>query len=85
MPYRIELKRSAAKEIRAIARKKDRQRVVERIAALAEDPRPPGCTKLSGREAYRVRQGAYRIVYTVRDDALVVEVVKVGHRRDVYR
>lgn len=85
MAYRIELKKSAAKEIRAIARKKDRQRVVERIAALANDPRPPGCTKLSGREAYRVRQGAYRIVYTVEDDALVVEVVKVGHRREAYR
>jgi mRNA interferase RelE/StbE len=85
MPYRIEVKRSAAKEIRAITRKQDRERVVERIAALAEDPRPPGCTKLSGREAYRVRQGEYRIVYTVEDDALVVEVVKVGHRRDVYR
>lgn len=85
MPYRLEVKRSAAKEIRAITRKQDRERVVERIAALAEDPRPPGCTKLSGREAYRVRQGEYRIVYTVEDDALVVEVVKVGHRRDVYR
>ncbi len=85
MPYRIEVKRSAAKEIRAITRKQDRERVVEQIAALAEDPRPPGCTKLSGREAYRVRQGEYRIVYTVEDDALVVEVVKVGHRRDVYR
>ena len=85
MPYRIEVKRSAAKEIRAINRKQDRERVVEQIAALAEDPRPPGCTKLSGREAYRVRQGEYRIVYTVEDDALVVEVVKVGHRRDVYR
>ena len=85
MAYRIEIKKSAAKEIRAIARKKDRRRVVERIAALAEDPRPPGCTKLSGREAYRVRQGEYRVVYTVEDDALVVEVVKVGHRRDVYR
>ncbi len=85
MAYRIELRRSAAKEIRGIGRKRDRQRVVARIAALAEDPRPPGCTKLSGREAYRVRQGEYRIVYTVEDDALVVEVVKVGHRRDVYR
>ena len=85
MAYRIEIKKSAAKEIRAISRKKDRQRVVGRIAALSEDPRPPGCTKLSGREAYRVRQGSYRIVYTVEDDALVVEVVKVGHRRDVYR
>jgi mRNA interferase RelE/StbE len=85
MAYRVELKRSAAKEVRAIPRKKDRQRVVERIEALAEDPRPPGCVKLTGREAYRIRQGAYRIVYTVEDEVLVVEVVKVGHRRDVYR
>jgi len=83
--YRIEIKKSAAKEIRAIARKADRQRVVARIGALAEDPRPPGCTKLSGQEAYRVRQGAYRILYTIDDDVLMVEVVKVGHRRDVYR
>ena len=83
--YRIEIKTSAAKEIRAIGRKGDRQRVVGRIEALAIDPRPPGCTKLSGKEAYRVRQGAYRIVYTVADDVLVVEVVNVGHRRDVYR
>lgn len=83
--YRIEIKKSAAKEIRAIGRKKDRQRVVDRIRALADDPRPPGCTKLSGQDAYRVREGEYRVVYTVDDDVLVVEVVKVGNRRDVYR
>ena len=83
--YRVEIKRSAAKEIRAIRRKADRQRVVDRIGALADDPRPPGCTKLSGREAYRVRQGEHRILYTVADDVLVVEVVRVGNRRDVYR
>ncbi len=83
--YRIEIKRSAAKEIRAISRKKDRQRIVARIGALAEEPRPPGCAKLAGQEAYRVRQGSYRIVYTVSDDVLVVEVVKVGNRREVYR
>ena len=83
--YRIEIKRSAAKEIRAVGREEDRRRIVARIGALADDPRPPGCTKLSGRDAFRVRQGEYRIVYTVADDVLVVEVVKVGHRRDVYR
>jgi len=83
--YRIEIKRSAAKEIRGIPRKKDRQRVVARIEGLADDPRPPGCVKLSGRGAYRIRQGVFRIVYTVTDDKLVIEVVKVGHRRDVYR
>ena len=83
--HRIEIGRSAAREIRTIGRKKDRQRVVARIGALADDPRPPGCTKLSGQEAYRVRQGEYRIVYTVADDVRVVAVVKVGNRRDVYR
>lgn len=71
--YRVEIRRSAAKEIRSITRAKDRKRVVARIEALAEDPRPPGCTKLSGRAAYRVRQGPYRIVYTVADDVLIVE------------
>ena len=85
MAYRIEVKQSAAKEIRAIARQQDRQRVIDRIAELAQDPRPAGSVKLAGQEAYRVRQGDYRIVYTVADRALVVEVVKVGHRRDVYR
>lgn len=83
--YQITLKRSAAREIEAIPRVRDRQRVVARIEALAEDPRPPGCTKLSGQESYRVRQGSYRIVYTVEDDRLIVEVVKVAHRKDVYR
>ncbi len=83
--HRIDIKASAVREIRAIQRLKDRQRVVKRIEALAHDPRPPGCTKLSGQNAYRVRQGEYRIVYTVADDVLVVMVVRVGHRRDVYR
>ena len=83
--YRIELKRSAAREIEGIASKKQRQQVIARIEALADDPRPMGCQKLSGQEAYRVRQGDYRIIYTIEDDRLVVSVVKVGHRRDVYR
>ena len=84
--YNIRLKASAAKEIETIEPKKTRRLVVKRIEALAEDPRPPGCEKLSGRaNRYRVRQGAYRIVYSVEDDVLVVLVIKVGHRRDVYR
>ena len=83
--YRIEIKRSAAKEIEDITRLRDRQRVVARIKRLARDPRPAGCTKLSGQDAYRVRQGEYRIIYTISDEVLVVEVVRVGHRRDVYR
>ena len=83
--FEILIKRSAAKEIEAISRKKDRQRIVRKIRQLAEDPRPPGCQKLSGRKRYRIRQGPYRIVYSVEDDRLIVYVVKVGHRSDVYR
>lgn len=80
------MKASAAKEIDAIGQKRDRQRIVRRIGALAEDPRPPGCEKLVGHgDRYRVREGRYRIVYTVEDSRLVVWVIKVGHRRDVYR
>ena len=83
--FEILIKRSAAKEIEAISRKKDRQRIVRKIRQLAEDPRPPGCQKLSGRDRYRIRQGPYRIVYSVEDDRLIVYVVTVGHRSDVYR
>ena len=83
--YRIDIRPSAAKEIRAVGQKTDRQRIVARIEALAENPRPSGCTKLSGRDAYRVRQGSFRILYTIADAVLVVEIIAVGNRRDVYR
>jgi mRNA interferase RelE/StbE len=65
--------------------KRDVRRIVAAIAALAEDPRPPQSRKLSGSEKYRLRCGVYRVLYEIRDDVLVVCVVKVGHRRDVYR
>ena len=83
--YRVFIKATAAKEIEAISRKKDRQRVVGRIEQLSEDPRPPGSQKLSGHDRYRVRCGPYRIVYAVMDNGRIVQVVKVGHREDVYR
>ena len=83
--YRIELKKSAAKEIEKLKNRAVRSQIVDRIQKLAEDPRPPGCEKLSGSEHYRVRQGQYRIVYSVHDEVLLVEILKVGHRRDVYR
>ena len=82
--YRIEIKRSAAKELRKIKSQTDRQRIIKRIASLADNPRPPGCQKLSRHEAYRIRQGVYRILYTIEDDVLIVTVIKVGHRRNVY-
>ena len=83
--YEVRIKRSATKEIEGIATKKDRRKVVRRIQALADDPRPSGRERLGGRDWYRVRQGWYRIVYAIDDPARVVLVVKVGHRRDIYR
>jgi mRNA interferase RelE/StbE len=83
--YKLLIKPSAVKEIEAISRKKDRQRIIMRIQNLAANPRPEGCQKLSGRERYRLRQGSYRIVYGVEDDTLIVYVVRVGHRKDIYR
>lgn len=83
--YRIFIKTSALKEIEAIDQKRDRQRIVRRIRGLAADPRSPGCEKLSGHDKYRLRQGRHRIVYSIEDEDLFVYVVKVGHRKDVYR
>jgi len=83
--YRILIKPSALKEIEAISPKKDRQRIVGRISKLADNPRPPGCEKLSGQDKYRIRQGRYRIVYAIEDQDLIIYVVKVGNRKDVYR
>ena len=83
--YRVAIKRSAVKEIEAIPQKKERQRIIRRIGQLADNPRPPGSRKLSGHDRYRIRQGAYRIVYSIDDVEIVVVVVKVGHRKNVYR
>ena len=82
--YELVFKKSVAKDLRALP-SADVKRILLRIRALASDPRPSGCEKLSGQERYRVRQGAYRIVYEIEDSRLVVLVVKIGHRRDVYR
>ncbi len=84
--YRVLIKPSAAKEIEAVDQKKDRQRIVANIRSLADNPRPPGCEKLAGKQdRYRVRVGRYRIVYSIGDAELLVVVVRVGHRKDVYR
>jgi mRNA interferase RelE/StbE len=81
--YRILIKPSAARELEQVPRA-DRLRIVQRIRLLADDPRPPGCEKLSGDDKYRVRQGNYRIIYAIHDRELIVLVVKIGHRKDVY-
>lgn len=82
--YKIFFKRSAVKDLDPIP-KKDLQRTVKRIESLAKDPRPAGCEKLTGQDRYRIRQGNYRIVYSIQDKDLTVWVVKIGYRRDVYR
>ena len=82
--YRLQIKPSAVKELEAI-RRKDRKRLVAKIRRLAKEPRPDGCEKLSGQDKYRVRQGHYRVLYSVDDSEPSVTIVKIGHRRDVYR
>ncbi len=82
--FSLVFKSSVAKDLRGIP-KKDVSRLLKCFETLAEDPRGKGCEKLSGQERYRLRLGLYRIVYEILDDVLVVIVVKVGHRRDVYR
>lgn len=83
--YNVRIKKSALKELEAIATKADRRRVVKRIESLADDPRPAGAQKLSGKDRYRIRQGRYRILYAIRDRELIVYVVRVGDRKSVYK
>ena len=82
--YEIYFKESVEKDFRTIP-KKDLKKIIRRIEELSEDPRPPGHEKLTGQERYRVRQGPYRIIYSVQDKELTIWIVKVGHRKDVYR
>ena len=82
--YRVLFKKSVEKDF-SIIPKKDVKRILNRIKTLEENPRPPGSEKLTGQERYRLRQGQYRIVYSIQDDELTVWVVRVGHRKDIYR
>lgn len=82
--YKLFFKKSVQKDFDTIP-KRDLRRILNRIEALTKDPRPPGCEKLTGQERYRLRQGRYRIIYSIQDDELTVWVVKVGHRKHIYR
>lgn len=82
--YEIYFKNSVEKDFSSIP-KKDLQKILRRIKALSKDPRPYGHEKLTGQERYRIRQGWYRIVYSIQDDELTIWIVKVGHRKDIYR
>lgn len=82
--YNLRIKESVSRDLRRLPHR-DVRRIAERIGSLRDQPRPPGCEKLSGQEKYRIRVGAYRILYEVSDADVTVVVVKVGHRKDVYR
>jgi mRNA interferase RelE/StbE len=82
--YSVLIKASAAKELEDLPQKEIR-RISRKVQRLGDEPRPPGCEKLTGGNRYRIRQGDYRVVYSVDDARAEVIVFKVGHRRDVYR
>jgi mRNA interferase RelE/StbE len=82
--YSLFFKKSAERDLRKIP-KADLQRITQRIKELAATPRPSGIEKLAGQDSYRIRQGDYRIVYTVDDGQKLIEIIKIGHRREVYR
>ena len=82
--YKIYFRKSVARDMRRIP-PRDLRKILKTIESLSEDPRPAGAERLSGQERYRVRQGNYRIVYEINDREVIVVVVKVGHRKNVYR
>jgi mRNA interferase RelE/StbE len=82
--YEIFFKESVWKDLKKIP-KRELKKILQRVEKLGDDPRPVGCEKLTGEELYRLRQGNYRIVYSIQDNELTVWVIKVGHRKDVYR
>lgn len=82
--YDLRIKPSAGKELENLPRK-DRIRISRKIRELAAEPRPHGCEKLSPEDKYRIRQGNYRVVYSIDDEKHIVLVVKIGHRKEVYR
>ncbi len=83
--YSLRIKKSAVKELESVATKSHRLLIIRRIESLVDNPRPPGAKKLSGLERYRIRQGCYRILYTIEGSELMVYVIKIGDRKDVYR
>jgi mRNA interferase RelE/StbE len=82
--YTIEILRTARKQLERVE-PQDQDRLISAILALAENPRPSGSKRLSGRLAWRIRVGAYRVIYEIHNDRLMILVVAVGHRREVYR
>jgi mRNA interferase RelE/StbE len=84
LKYELLIERRAQRELARIAQP-HQDRVIAAIRGLVDEPRPAGVKKLSGREAWRIRAGDYRVIYEIRDESLVVLVLAIGHRRDIYR
>ncbi|MEE4376527.1 MAG: type II toxin-antitoxin system RelE/ParE family toxin [Candidatus Competibacteraceae bacterium] len=84
MSYSIKIKRSAQKCL-AMITQSDRDKIIKKIQNLSDNPRPENCKKLAGREAWRIRIWSYRVIYEISDNQLVVLVVMIGHRREVYK
>ena len=82
--YNIFFRASVEKDFQGIP-ENDLEKIMSRIEQLSFEPRPYGCEKLTGRERYRIRQGNYRIVYSIQDNELTVWIVTVGHLKDIYR
>ena len=82
--YKIFFRQSVLKDLAKIP-KRELQRIIKRIEKLAHNPRSQGCEKISGQDRFRIRQGNYRIIYSIQDDELTIWIVKIGHRRDIYR
>jgi len=82
--YKVLFRKSVEKDLSGIP-KKDVKRILNRIKTLGGNPRPTGCEKLTGQERYRLRQGRYRIVYSIQDEELTIWIVTVGHRKHIYR
>ena len=82
--YTVSILRSAQKSLAAINRE-DRNRIISALRLLATEPHPPGCKKLTDRTGWRIRVGAYRVIYEIYRDQLLILVVTIGHRREVYR
>ncbi len=84
MTYKVKILRSAIKQLEVLP-PKDYLAIKSKIIKLAKNPRPRGCEKLKGRSGYRIRQGNYRIIYDIQEEVLTVRVIRIGHRKDVYR
>ena len=84
MKYKLYIEKSAQKELSKIPHP-DQNRIINAIRNLVEDPRPSGVKKLSGRDAWRIRVGKYRVIYEIHDDKLIILVISIGQRKDIYR